>query len=325
MGGQDLGSALEPALHEACDGRLGAIEWFHAAWQRGGAATGLSTYRLDDRQPAVPVIVKVPIGPVEYRWTTTLGCVEPSAWNDAASLALPSPRVLCHATALGSYDMAFVVIERLTGDHLPHQMDAANVDELMRRVHDFHARAQQVAPVTGAPATPSWDKLLAQGRDACHRKAIADHQRWNEAIHAVQRALPVLARRWQARPLTTWCHGDVHAGNALRRGDAPGSPCVLIDLAMVHPGLWIEDALYFERQYWGHESWIANCKPVSILAKIRREHGLTVEPNAMELANVRRVLMAACVPAVLGQEGRSPAYQRAALGIIERLLPMVAK
>ena len=40
---------------------------------------------------------------------------------------------------------------------------------------------------------------------------------------------------------------------------------------------------------------------------------------------VRRVLMAACVPAVLGQEGRSPAYQRAALGIIERLLPMVAK
>jgi hypothetical protein len=332
MGGHDLGPALEPALHQACAGRLGAIEWFHAAWQRGGAATGLSTFRPRDDESPIPALVKLPVGPSEHRWTTGLGTVAPEHWHLPSSLALPTPRVLAHGLTLGSYDMAWLITERLTGDHLPRHMDEPCVLELMQRVHDFQTRAGQLAPVAGAPATPDWEKLLAAGRAVCHRQALADHQRWNEAIRSVQRALPTLARRWGARPMTSWCHGDVHAGNALRRhtpvpgGEGGGvGPCVLIDLALVHPGMWIEDALYFERQYWGHEAWIAGCKPVSALAKIRREAGISIEGNAMELANIRRVLMAGCAPAVIDREGASPAYLRAALGIIERLLPTVAR
>jgi hypothetical protein len=42
-----------------------------------------------------------------------------------------------------------------------------------------------------------------------------------------------------------------------------------------------------------------------------------------ELANIRRVLMAACVPAVVDREGSNAKYLRHALDLIERLLPQI--
>jgi len=121
--------------------------------------------------------------------------------------------------------------------------------------------------------------------------------------------------------LDTWCHGDVHPGNVLRRGEH--GQLVLIDLGLVHPGHWIEDALYLERQYWGHEDWLGGVKPVSILGRLRREAGLPMDGDYGELANIRRVMMAACVPAVVDREGSNTKYLRHALDLIERLLPQI--
>ena len=141
----------------------------------------------------------------------------------------------------------------------------------------------------------------------------------------VQRALPVLKAKWASRGIHTWCHGDLHPANVLRRAPSPASPtgeCVLIDLAMVHPGHWVEDAVYLERLYWGRSELLHGVKPVSHLAKIRREMGIQTDDNYAELAAVRRVLMAGCVPAYATFEGH-PKYTHAALEILEQYLPQV--
>jgi hypothetical protein len=330
-----LAAALEPVLHEVCEHRLGPVEWFHAAWQRGGASTGFSTYRMRNSQQPVPVLVKFPIGPVEYEWTTGLGCVTLcTACDDeekfVAAHDRATPRVLAHGTQLGSYDMAWVVTERLAGDHLPRHMNAAMVTELMTRVLEFHQAAGKHKPVAGRYKSPDWSMLLERARHLSHEHAIADFQQWSEAIRHVLKHLPSLQARWEARTIDTWCHGDLHVANALRRVApgctlaAPGDgPCVLIDLALVHPGNWIEDALYLERQYWGHEEWIGHVKPVSLLARLRREAGLPTVGDYNELANLRRVLMGACAPALIAIEGSNQKYLKSALRHVQEMLPMV--
>ena len=69
-----LGASLGPALIEQCGGRLSKVQWFRSTWQHGGAATGFARWREDDGQE-IEVLVKVPVGPVEYRWTTNLWAV----------------------------------------------------------------------------------------------------------------------------------------------------------------------------------------------------------------------------------------------------------
>jgi hypothetical protein len=162
----------------------------------------------------------------------------------------------------------------------------------------------------------------------CHNHVIEHEQHWNDLLKKVQRALPTLVALWERREIDTWCHGDLHPGNAMRRlvgEDAGGfsvrAPLVLIDLALVHPGNWIEDALYLERQYWGHAQLLHGIKPVSHMAKLRRDRGLKTGEYS-ELANVRRVLAAACAPALVEREG-NPRYMHAAMEILERILPQV--
>jgi hypothetical protein len=106
-----------------------------------------------------------------------------------------------------------------------------------------------------------------------------------------------------------------------RPGTAPNC-CVLIDLALVRPGHWIEDAVYLERQFWAHPEQLFGVHPVSHLARLRREQGLSTDGDYGQLANVRRVLMAACVPALFPQEG-STRYVQAALDLLLRVLPQV--
>jgi len=142
--------------------------------------------------------------------------------------------------------------------------------------------------------------------------------------------LPHLVGLWAMRPINAWCHGDLHPGNAMRRdlvgagGSGEGrAPCVLIDLALVHPGHWVEDAIYLERQFWGKPEGLFGIHIVSLLAKFRREAGLKTDGDYGLVANVRRVLMAACAPAHLAAEG-NPKYLHAALETIDRVLPQVA-
>lgn len=324
----DLAHLLEPALIAACEHRLSAIQWFRSAWQAGGASTGFATFALHDATP-VDAVVKLPVGPSEYHWTAALGggLSDGPAPPGAMPACASTPRVLASGSQLGGYDLAWLVVEKLHGTPLNTCLDEHAVRDLLTAATEYYAAAAKTRPLSEAepPAPKDWESLIARGRDAIHKHGINEEQRWNQAIKATQRVLSRLIDRWRARPMNTWCHGDLHFGNALRRrGVAPGDGCVLIDLALVHPGHWVEDAVYLERLYWAKPELLCGIKPVSFVGKLLRERGLSHHEDYVMLANIRRVLMAACVPAFLRHEGH-PKYVHAALEILEKTLPMVGK
>jgi len=352
----DLAVSLGPALVDHCSGRLGPIEWFKASWQRGGSATGFSTWDIGNGQ-RIGVIVKFPVGPCELRWTTALGSTHFDRWHHSDSLACPTPRVIASGQSLAGYDLAWLITERLQGPALSSSLSAQTILDLLGAAADFHAAALRAAPVSGTPPLAPWEKAIDHSRRVARAGGIQDDQKWNDTLKKVHKHLHQLMARWEARPINSWCHGDLHPGNALRRplhtttngpahahnshnshdnphasgmnGQAASSPhtshpCVLIDLALVHPGHWIEDALYLERQFWGHEPLLHGVKPLSAMAKLRRERGLEIDEHYDQLANIRRVLTAACAPANIEREG-NPKYLHAALDVIERLLPQTLK
>lgn len=318
----DLAVTLCPVLRRELDDRLSPIDWFHAAWQRGGAATGFATYgRADGR--TVGVLAKLPVGPEELGWTAGLGRTDD--WDAEASRGLPVPRVVASGSELNGYDLGWFVVERLVGPSMSKRMNEADVRELLSTAADFQAVAAALRPVSGRPPRQPWERAIEHSRAVAKLDVIPEAQRWNDALKRVSKHLDTLIARWEHRPLNAWCHGDLHPGNILRRAPSEdGTPgrCVLIDLALVHPGHWIEDALYLERQYWGHEEYLGGVKPVSKLGKLRRERGLAADEQAVELANIRRVLMAACVPANSEREGNHK-YMHAALTLVETLLPQI--
>lgn len=304
--------ALEPALREACDGRLGHVTWFRSAWSSGGSATGSAEWH-DDRGRC-QAIVKLPVGPVEYRWTTGLGRLD----------GAPAARVLAAGQNAGGSGVAWFVTERVRGEPLATRLDERAVHELIATIADFHSAAASVHAVDERPKPVEWAKHIAEARECVRTHGLSEGQRWNEALKQVERHLDTIASRWEHRPLYVWCHGDVHPGNAIRAVSADGSSarCVLIDLALVHAGHWLEDAVYLERQFWGHAEMLCGVKPVPLLARMRRERGLPADDNYGHLANVRRVLMASLVPLFVDREGNAK-YVHAALETIERVLPQV--
>lgn len=349
-GGGDAGSAwslaaaLEPVLRGACQDRLSPVQWFRSSWQAGGAATGFARFQIEGAE-AVPVVVKLPVGPAEFRWTVALGGLPHAAerLDDGpldddvmcevspgyACAMGPTPRVFAAGTVVGGYDLAWLVVERLDGQPVSGSMSRGSIESMLRAAADWYARSARLRAVDGARGvkTEDWEKLLARAREAIKSQGIAEPQRWNHAVHQAQRALPTLLARWNARPINTWCHGDLHPGNAMLRrgfaGNGTGS-CVLIDLALVHPGHWVEDAVYLERMHWGRSEVLDGVKPVNFLARARRDAGLATSEDYTLLANVRRVLMAATAPAFLAREGH-PKYVHAALEMLERCLPLAVR
>jgi hypothetical protein len=328
-----LGPALEPALRNAIaslGGQLDPVSWFRPDWQRGGGSTGLTTHTSADGSRA-QVVVKLPVGPVELRWTRAAhtAAAELGALHDA-----PTPRVLASGEHLNGYDIAWIVIERLHGP-LASRFSPQDVPDMLRATARWHMLAEHAdGPPTTSPAQPpprglDYERLIEQSREVCKRsEKIGQGQHWNAQLKAVHRCLPTLLARWNSRPLNTWCHGDLHPGNAMRRatesGAAPTSrgSCVLIDLALVHRGHWIEDALYLERVYWGRSHLLGNASLISTLGAARRELGLPCAGDYGTLANVRRVLAAAAAPALFEREGNIK-YLDHALELIHRLLPQV--
>ncbi|MFG0258643.1 MAG: aminoglycoside phosphotransferase family protein [Phycisphaerales bacterium JB043] len=311
---RSMAAGLEPALREACDRKLGPIRWFSADWQHGGASTGYSTYECDEGEREV--VVKLPLGPLEYRFTHELGVTDS-----------PTPRVMNGGTELGGYDMGWVVMERVQGKPLQIDPDTRTVREVLVAAASFHARALEIRPVPTERKLAAWADLLETARAHVHDNPIPHQQLWNEQVKRVQRISDSLVSRWRSRPINTWCHGDLHLGNAMRReeGSPWGEPgIVLIDLGHVHPGHWVEDAVYFERVSWGRDGALAKAKPVSQIAKARKKLGLEVGEDANELADIRRVLTASCAPAFLQREG-SPRYLEAALHVLESLTPRFSK
>lgn len=269
-------------------------------------------------------MVKLPVGSNEHRWTTNLGTYHGPDYTCDAAMRCPVPRVLQAGTTIGGYDFAWLVVERLTIPGVISRPEEKHVHEILETLVEFQWRAEQMAPIGPRKASPDWDRLIERSRQAARDGIVEDSQCWNDAIHKVQRVLPSLKARWEARAINSWCHGDLHLGNLLHRRVGDDLCSVLVDLALVHPGHWVEDAMYFERQYWGHSDLLRGVKPATELARLRRERGLQANDNYPDVANVRRVLMAACVPAAAEREGNRK-YVEAALDLLQRLLPQVAK
>lgn len=323
--GGSLAAALAPALVEACAAlglRLSNISWFRSQWQRGGGSTATADL-LDTRSPtpgatAIPVVIKMPVGPVEHRWTTLLSSEAPDA---------VTPRVLASGTELGGHDLAWLVIERLPGQPVAANLSPQACADVLASAARWQRDAMLAAARAGlplhAPTPQDFPRAIEHAREVCKRNDhVPDAHKWSATLKQVARALPALLSRWNSRSVDCWCHGDLHPGNALRR--EPGStagPCVLIDMALVHPGHWSEDALYFERVHWGRHAH-DGLSPVSALAAARRALGLPTEGDYGSLANVRRVLTAASAPALLEREGNSR-YLAYALDLLTRLLPQV--
>lgn len=331
LDGQALASTLDPQLHKACHGRLGKISWFRATWQHGGAGTGFSTWSLPDPtcgHREIPCVVKMPIGYSEYFWTKRLGLVHPHEWDEPRSQALPTPRVLAAGFELGGYDLAWIVMERFANPPVAMERTESSMWAMFETAAEFHAAAILEKPVDLTELKPpqDWSGLVEKGLLAVRENEIADQDRWILALELVQGCLDGLVERWITREIDTWCHHDLHAHNAMRRMNEHEKDsnihghCTLIDLAMVAPGSWIEDALYMERLFWGREEQLCNIDPLTTLAATRESIGLPTGDEAFELAEVRRVLMAASTPAFLRTEG-DPVYLKAALGVLERLLP----
>ena len=326
--GQSLASALEPVLRQACHGHLGEISWFKADWQRGGAGTGFSTWRLNSRSGRgmdVPCVVKMPIGYSEYFWTKRLGLVRPMDWEEPSSLALPTPRVLAAGFELGGYDLAWVVMERFANPPIAIERTDSSVWSMFETAAEFHAAAilEMEVDADKCPRSPDWVNQLEQAQEALGTNDIDDRPRWEKALDQVRCHLGGMCDAWADRSIDTWCHHDLHPHNCMRRqcedSEVPGH-CTLIDLAMVAPGCWIEDALYMERLFWGREEQLCGIDPLTTLAATRQAIGLPADNDSIALADVRRVLMAATVPAFLRTES-DPVYLKAALCTLERLIP----
>ncbi len=307
-----LAHQLAPVLHDVCEGRLGDIRWFRSDWQRGGAATGYSTFKDDARsQEPLDVVIKLPVGPGEYKFTTGL------AATDA-----PTPRIVAHGVELGGYDLAWFVMEKLPGSPLAEDRKKKSFEDLCKAAASFYKHALALGGPTEPQEPTDWDAIFERAREAVRDNDIPDAQRWNQSIKAAQRALPILLPTWRARSQTEWRHGDLHLGNAMMRpDDSPwGEPgCVLLDLAQIQAGHWVEDAVYMERIYWGHPEALCGAKPVKSIARARKSLGLPCDDDYARLANIRRVLIAAGVPAFLDREGH-PSYLHGALEVLDRTL-----
>ncbi|MAY73731.1 MAG: hypothetical protein CMJ31_03225 [Phycisphaerae bacterium] len=322
-----LGASLGPILHEACGDRLGDIEWFNSPWQRSGSSTGRTWWRLPSGE-VIPAIVKAPVGYREWFWTTRLGEADPMMWDHDGDHALPVPRVLSSGLELGGYDLAWLVVERIPDHPLSKGMTRPSLDQLFRAAARFHRLAADIQDPTKADPPPErrWTKLFERSRESLVDNKVENASGWTRALDAVDARLPMLVERWAARPMNTWCHGDLHPGNVMVRPettDGLEASGVLIDLGLVHPGHWIEDALYLERLHWGREEMLCGLRPLLSLAQRRSELGFpAMSDEDARLAGIRRVLMAATSPAFLAEEG-DPRYLAAALRHIETGLSQI--
>lgn len=306
-----LGDEFEPHLRDACGGRLGKVAWFRADWQRGGARTGRSTLQLETGE-TVDVVVKVPVGPSEFLWNRRL-----QQYDERVAYPV-YPKLYASGSSLGSYDLAWIVIERLSEGPL----FALRRDDAMHLMADAAARfylQTSAFPVDKPPKTENWDELLEKARENAQRNQIHQVQRWNSAIKRVQAIAAELRREWDDRACEDWCHGDMHPANAMSRSNLPGDPAMLIDLAGVHAGHWIEDALYLERLYWPLGDYVRRFPPIDLVAEARRRYGLPVNNGICRLADIRRLYFAATAPAFLVSEG-NPKYLNICVDLIEEKL-----
>ena len=312
-GSEFFGAALEPALRRMCNDRLAPIHWFRTDWQRGGALTGYSTWQYDDRPP-LDVVVKMPVPPRELLWLARL---QP----DQHVFGQITPLMLASGQAIGGYDLAWIVMERMPHGPLNHAWNGCEVDLLSQAIVRFYCAAE-LHPIDQSPRRENWDDLLRRSRQALRDLQLPKGQRWNAVIRTLQNKLDKLLNTWQAGDCRHWCHGDLHLANLMTHQPPPDGPAMLFDFAMVHPGHWLEDAIYFEHLYWSRMQRLSGRDVVKQIAQNRRANHLSVADNWAHLANIRRCLVAGLAPAQQVDQS-NPYHLHASLSLLEKLLPVV--
>jgi len=319
---QSLAAALEPELRDACAGHLGEVSWFTTPWAHSGAGTAFTTWIMPGREP-IECVIKLPVGYSEYAWTKRLGLVRADDWERTESHAIPTPRVLAGGYELGDYDFAWIVMEKFKNPPLAQGLDGQGLWEIFEAAAEFQERAvlEEIVDPTLTPAEPEWGAEVERAIGEVDAYNLPERGRWVRALERVRDHADTLAARWDARPIDTWCHRDLHANNAMRRvshNPEIRGRCALIDLALVSPGCWIEDALLLERLHWGREERLFGLDPVETLARCRDALGLPSDPDTIALADVKRVLSASRCPNFMRTES-DPAYLSAALERLETL------
>jgi len=304
--GELFGANLEPVLQQACAGRLSPIRWFRTDWQRGGALTGAADYASDDGH-AHPVVVKVPVPPRErYRLTELQGEFD------------VVPRVYAHGEQLNGYDLAWVVMEALPHGPLSPDWAGAEFDLLTEAAGRFYAATEAVIPPRDSSRMDrDWARLLELAQKQVRHGSVPEAGAWKQALKKAGRKLEDWLAQWQQRPIEQWCHGDLHLANAMTRSAPPAGPAVLLDLAQVRPGHWVEDAVYFEHLYWARPDRLGGRKLCKQIAKQRKALGLELDPHWAEYARIKRALLAMTTPARLDQDG-DPRHLPAVLELLER-------
>ena len=93
----------------------------------------------------------------------------------------------------------------------------------------------------------------------------------------------------------------------------------MIDLALVHCGHWIEDAMYFEFQYWGQPQRLGKRKLCRQLGHERKRLGLPLDREWSKLADAYRALLAMSAPSMIQTHGDST-HLETALNYLEQAL-----
>lgn len=298
-GTRQLADMLIPHLHRACSGHLGDVHWFRADWQRGGAATGRSTWKTEDGR-SHDVMVKFPIRARELLWMRRLQ-------HPSEQMAPVVPHLYASGSSLESYDLAWIVIEWLPFGPLGKRWHADHIQRTAEAVTRFHEEADQYPVETEKARREDWNELHETSVKSVRRNHIDKEDRWLDLLDRLAGALPDMVTRWRSRETDHWIHGDLHLANALSRDSAESGEVTLIDLAEVRPGHWLEDAVYLERRLWARPERLTKTQPVTALAEARKSRDLPTEDNYQQLADIRRALMAATAPAFMKTEGH-PRY-----------------
>jgi len=300
-----FGAGLGEALRKACAGQLSEIHWFRADWQRGGALTGYADFTDDAGRH--PVVVKLPVPPREMHCLRRLK-------PDQHDLDEIAPRLYASGDELGHYDFAWVVMERLAHGPIDASWNGAEWELAADTLGRFYA-AMSRHPVRGE----DWPAIWRQARANIRERGVAEEQRWNKALKALQKKSKKLLKFWDNRDTSHWCHGDVHLANFMSRQPAPRGPVLLFDYAEARAGHWVKDAVYLEHLFWARPERLNGVDIVKLISQKRKAYGLKLESHWPRLADVRRAMLAASAPAYLHNAG-NPAHVHAALGVLEQTL-----
>ncbi len=289
-----LASSLEPVLIKQTDNRLGDINWFRTDWQRGGAATGFAKWQDEDNK-VQEVVIKLPVVERELRWTRCM--------QNAKGVA---PILFASGSQLNGYDLAWMIIERFPVGPLGKHWEKTNIDRIANAAARFTKSASEF-PVDQDGRREDWDVLIKTAKKSVRENHISNESKWKKAHSLLTKKLNSLLERWRGRRIDQWLHGDLHFANAMCRAEGPDAKVSLIDLAEVHAGHWVEDAVYLERQLWGHKTRLKASRPIHAMAAARKALGMQVNDDYIELVDVRRLLLAATAPAFMQSEG-DPRY-----------------